>query len=199
MPVLTSKMNPKDFQASFLSCEKDTETIINKLFVKSKPYSDVLKKLLIIDQPDCLDPNKSEYQRIINEFSIHKMKEERYLLFVPRIEYLINEKFKSQILIEFDDFTPTGNDHYRDCIISFTIISPLVKWELDDYKLRPIQIAGYIDGILNGTRLTGIGTLNFIGAGQIVLDEEHAGMVVRYIATHGDDDKEKFEETWPLS
>ena len=62
-----------------------------------------------------------------------------------------------------------------------------------------MQIAGYIDGILNETRLTGIGTLKFMGASQIVLDEEHAGMVIRYVATHGDDDKEKFEETWPLS
>ena len=31
--------------SSFLSCEKDFETILKKLFVTSKPYSDVLKKL----------------------------------------------------------------------------------------------------------------------------------------------------------
>ena len=198
MPTITSRMNPKDFQASFLSCEKDMETIINKLFIKSKPYSDILKRLLIIDQPDCLDPNKQEYQNIINNFSIHKMKEEDYILLAPRIEKLIHEKFKSQILIEFDDFIPTTNTHYRDCTISFTIISPLVKWELDDYKLRPYQIAGYIDGILNNAKLSGIGTLQFMGASQVVLDEEHAGMIVRYVATHGNDDKEKFEDVWPL-
>ena len=198
MPTITSRMNPKDFQASFLSCEKDMETIINKLFIKSKPYSDILKRLLIIDQPDCLDPNKQEYQNIINNFSIHKMKEENYILLAPRIEKLIHEKFKSQILIEFDDFIPTTNTHYRDCTISFTIISPLVKWELDDYKLRPYQIAGYIDGILNNAKLSGIGTLQFMGASQVVLDEEHAGMIVRYVATHGNDDKEKFEDVWPL-
>ena len=127
MPVVTSKMNPKDFQASFLSCEKDIETIINKLFIKSKPYSDILKRLLIIDQPDCLDTSQTQYQDLINDYSIHKMKEEDYLLFVPRIEQMIHEKFKSQILIEFDDFTPTSNSHYRDCTISFTIICPLVK------------------------------------------------------------------------
>lgn len=198
MPTITSRMNPKDFQASFLSCEKDMETIINKLFIKSKPYSDILKRLLIIDQPDCLDPNKQEYQNIINNFSIHKMKEENYILLAPRIEKLIHEEFKSQILIEFDDFIPTANTHYRDCTISFTIISPLVKWELDDYKLRPYQIAGYIDGILNNAKLSGIGTLQFMGASQVVLDEEHAGMIVRYVATHGNDDKEKFEDVWPL-
>ena len=64
--------------------------------------------------------------------------------------------------------------------------------------MRPYQIAGYIDGILNNTRLSGIGTLQFAGASQVILDEEHGGVIVRYIATHGDDDKEKFEETWPL-
>ena len=126
------------------------------------------------------------------------MKEENYILLAPRIEKLIHEKFKSQILIEFDDFIPTTNTHYRDCTISFTIISPLVKWELDDYKLRPYQIAGYIDGILNNAKLSGIGTLQFMGASQVVLDEEHAGMIVRYVATHGNDDKEKFEDVWPL-
>lgn len=199
MPTLVSNMNPKDFQASFLSCEKDIETIVNKLFVKSKPYSDILKRLLIIDQPDCLDSSQTQYQTLINNYSIHKMKEEKYLLFTPRIEQIIHEKFKSQILIEFDDFVPTENSHYRDCTISFTIICPLVKWELDDYKLRPHQIAGYIDGILNNSKLSGIGTLQFMGASQLVLDEEHGGMILRYIATHGNDDKDKFEDTWPLS
>lgn len=127
MPVLTSRMKPQDFQASFLSCEKDIETIIDKLFIKSKPYSDILKRLLIIDQPDCLDMSQHEYQELINEYSVHKMKEEKYLLFVPRIEELIHSNFKSHILIEFDDFVPTDNSHYRDCTISFTIICPLVK------------------------------------------------------------------------
>lgn len=199
MPTIVNRMNPKDFKATFLSCEKDLETIINKLFVKSKPYSDILKRLLIIDQPDCLDTNQSKYKELIDQYSIHKMKEEGYLLFVPRIEQMIHEKFKTQILIEFDDFIPTDNTYYRDCTISLTIMCPLVKWELDDYKLRPTQIAGYIDGILNNAKLAGIGTLQFMGASQIVLDEEHAGMILRYIATHGNDDKDTFENTWPLS
>ena len=127
MPVITSRMNPKDFQASFLSCEKDIETIINKLFVQSKPYSDSLKRLLIIDQPDCLDSNQAQYQALINNYSVHKMKEDGYILFVPRIDQMMPEQIKSQILVEFDDFTPTGNSYYRDCTISFTIICPLIN------------------------------------------------------------------------
>ena len=198
MPTITTRMNPKDFQASFLSSEKDMETIFKKLFVESKPYSDILKRLLIIDQSDCLDPKQNKYQEIINEYSIHRMKKEGYILVIPRIEQLIHDNFKSHILIEFDDFVPTDNTHYRDCTISFTIICPLVKWELDDYKLRHMQIAGYVDGILNNARLSGIGTLQFMGASQVILDEEHGGIILRYVATHGNDDKDKFENEWPL-
>ena len=47
---------------------------------------------------------------------------------------------------------------------------------------------GYIDGILNECKLTGIGTLNFIGANEIVLSEELAGYCLMYRAVHGDDD-----------
>ena len=104
MPTITTRMNPKDFQASFLSSEKDMETIFKKLFVESKPYSDILKRLLIIDQSDCLDPKQNKYQEIINEYSIHRMKKEGYILVIPRIEQLIHDNFKSHILIEFDDF-----------------------------------------------------------------------------------------------
>ena len=44
-------MNP--FQSSFLSCEKDAEIILRKLFIESRPYSDDLKRLLVINTPDC--------------------------------------------------------------------------------------------------------------------------------------------------
>ena len=42
-----------EFNSSFLSCEKDTESIVNKLFVESRPYSDELKRLLVINTKDC--------------------------------------------------------------------------------------------------------------------------------------------------
>jgi hypothetical protein len=38
----------KPITSSFLSCEKDTELILRKLFIESRPYSNVLKKLLVI-------------------------------------------------------------------------------------------------------------------------------------------------------
>jgi hypothetical protein len=38
----------KPITSSFLSCEKDTELILRKLFVENKPYSNILKRLLVI-------------------------------------------------------------------------------------------------------------------------------------------------------
>ena len=54
--------------------------------------------------------------------------------------------------------------------------------------MRPIKIAGYIDGILNNNKLSGIGTLNFAGMNEIILDENLAGYCLMYTATHGSDD-----------
>ena len=88
------------------------------------------------------------------------------------------------MILEFDDYTPSDNPQYRNCVISFTIISHLDYWEMDDYKLRPHQIAGYIDGIMDGAKLSGIGTLQFLGASQIVLNEYLGGILLRYVATH---------------
>ena len=57
-----------EFKSSFLSCEKDAETIVKKLFVDSRPYSDMLKRLLLINTPDCLnDMTNPEYLKILKE------------------------------------------------------------------------------------------------------------------------------------
>lgn len=174
----------KDFKSNFLSAEKDQEAIWKKLFVESKPYSDKLKRLLIVNQPDCLDESKVQYRKVIDNFSLKDMKDQGYLRVVPKLAFGEHEEIKSYIILEFDDYTPSDNPQYRNCVISFTIISHLDYWEMDDYKLRPHQIAGYIDGILDGTKLSGIGTLQFLGASQLVLNEYLGGILLRYVATH---------------
>lgn len=65
---------------------------------------------------------------------------------------------------------------------------------MDDYQIRPLKIAGYIDGILNEAKLTGIGTLNFIGCNELVLDEVLSGYTLSYRAIHGNDDRIPDEE-----
>ena len=43
--------------------------------------------------------------------------------------------------------------------------------------------------MLNNQRLTGIGKLEFIGATQILVNEEFAGIKIQYSAIHGEEDK----------
>ena len=65
---------------------------------------------------------------------------------------------------------------------------------MDDFQIRPLKIAGYIDGILNNSKLTGIGELNFIGCNELVLDEVLSGYTLSYRAVHGSDDRIPDEE-----
>ncbi len=174
----------KDFKKSFLSVEKDQQLIWQKLFAENRPYSDYLKRLLVINTPDCLDESKQQYAQVLKNYSVKKLREDGYLRVVPKLAFGEHEEVKSYIILEFDDYTPSENPRFRNCVISFSIISHLDHWELDDYKLRPHQIAGYIDGILDGTRLSGIGELRFLGASQVILNEYLGGIVLRYVATH---------------
>jgi hypothetical protein len=52
----------KPVYSSLLTCDKDVEKILKTLFISSKPYSDILKRLLIINSKDCLDLSKQEYK-----------------------------------------------------------------------------------------------------------------------------------------
>jgi hypothetical protein len=47
----------KPIYSTFLSCDKDIQMILKTLFVTSRPYSDILKKLLVINSKDCLEKN----------------------------------------------------------------------------------------------------------------------------------------------
>ena len=43
--------------------------------------------------------------------------------------------------------------------------------------------------MFNNKHLTGIGKLEFMGANQIILNDEYAGFSLMYQAIHGDEDK----------
>lgn len=174
-------------KSSFLSCEKDTETILKRLFVDSRPYSDILKRLLIINNKDCLSTNIN-YQQKIDKYSLSRMYEEGYIRLSPNLDLGENEDLKSYIIITFDNFSPSGNLEFRDCVIMIDVICNTECWELNDFKLRPIQIVGYIDGILNNLQLSGIGHINFVGCNELILSEDLSGYCLMYIATHGTDD-----------
>lgn len=181
----------KKISSSFLSCEKDTETILRKLFVESRPYSDTLKKLLIINTKDCLTSNNPNYQNKINSLNMKDLVDNQYIRLSPKLKFEEHEEVKSYILISFDNFTPNENNpEFRDCTVAFDIFCHTDCWNLDNYQLRPLKIAGYIDGILNGTRLSGIGEFQFMGCNELILDENLAGYTLMFKAIHsveGDD------------
>lgn len=187
-----SKMNGfrGEFESSFLSCEKDTEAIIRKLFVDSKPYSDLLKRLLLINTSDCLnDMTNQTYIEKIKNTTIKDLKDQGYLRLEPKIKLQENADVKSYLVISFDNFVPNAtNPKFRDCIVMIDIICHTDYWDVGNFRLRPLKIAGYIDGILNESRLSGIGTFQFAGCNEIVLSEELSGYCLMYTAVHGSDD-----------
>ena len=177
-------------KSSFLSFEKDVETILKALFVQSFPHSDGLKRLLVLNTKDCLDNTTSQvYEDKLKEMTLAKLIKEGYIKLNPKIRMPEHEEVKSYIIISVDNFTPTSNPIYRDCTLTFDIICHLDYWDIGDYRQRPIKIAGYIDGLLNNAKLSGIGRLEFLGMNELILNEDLAGYTLMYRATHGNDDR----------
>lgn len=166
--------------SSFMSLEKDYRLIINKLL-----GNEDFKKLLYRTDKTCLStscPNLSEDE-------VLDLIKKKYIKIVPKVE--VEPDLKAQVIISFDNFVKSGNSEFRDCDIVFDIICNFKIWELNDFQLRPYKIAGIIDSMFNNQKLTGIGTVNFTGASQIVLSDELAGLTLMYSVTHGKDDRVK--------
>ena len=167
--------NVKMPKSSFLSMEKDTSLIINKMLDNPR-----LKRLLYYTSKDALNrPNLNEDQSLdlIN----------KNIKIVPKL--YVDGSVLNYIVINFKNFTPSENPEFRDNIIEFDIICHFDQWQLQDFALRPYKIAAEIDSMFNNTHLTGIGLLQFVGATQTVLTDEFAGVCLLYEATHGGEDK----------
>ena len=178
-------------QSSFLSVGKDAEIILRKLFIESKPYSDLLKRLLLINTKDCLDTSIKAYNDIIKEKgTLPKLIQNQQIRLIPKVRFFEHEDTYSYIILTFNDFVPNvKNLEYRDCFVNFDILCHTDYWDLGDYQLRPYMIAGYIDGILNNARLSGMGDFSFISCNHLILDEHLAGLSLTYRAVHFVEDK----------
>lgn len=176
-------------ESYLLSCEKDLCGIVEKLFVTGKNKEE-LTRLLVINTPDCLDnTTNSAYLEKIKEMTPKKMRDEKYICFEPRVTMAENEEIKSRLIISFDKFYPNPtNPYYMDAGIVIDILCHHETWDIGNYRLRPIKIAGYVNNILNNTRLSGLGTLTFNGMSELILNENLSGYTLFYSATHGADD-----------
>ena len=132
--------------------------------------------------------NNAAYDDLIKQYSISRLKKEGYIRTIPRLNLKEHEDIKSYIIIMMDDFTPTSNDKYRDCTITFFVFSEYDYAEMDNYEYRPIKIAGFIDGAMRDAKLAGIGKLKFIGAQQVPLNEYWGGVALMYVTTHGEEE-----------
>lgn len=182
-----------NLKSSFQSVEKDVEIILRKLFIENKPLSDELKKLLIINTKDCLDTtNAAKYKLIIDEYNLKKLVDEQYIRLTPKLKFKEHEEIKSYLLISMDNFVPNqSNPEFRDCTVTFDIICHTEYWDIGNYRIRPLKIAGVIDGILNNSKLTGIGTFQFLGCNELILNEELAGYTLMFTAIHQTDGDDK--------
>ena len=162
-------------KSSFLSMEKDMGLIVNMIM-----KNDRLKKMLFYTSRDCLDkPNVTED----DTFEMFG----KQIKIVPKL--YVDSSVLNYIIISFDNFTPSGNPEFRDNIIEFDIICHFDQWHMKDFALRPYKIAAELDTMFNEQHLTGIGTLQFLGANQMILTDEYAGLCLMYQAVHGEEDK----------
>ena len=139
-----------------------------------------LCKMLYYTDRDALDrPALTEEQRL-GMFG-------KQIKIVPKI--YIDGSVLAYVIISFDNFTPGANPQFRDNIITFDVICHFDQWHLNDFQLRPYRIAAEIDSMFNEQHLTGIGELHFMGANQIILNDEFAGLTLMYQAVHGEEDK----------
>ena len=165
-------------KSSFLSMEKDMHLISNMLLKNQR-----LKKMLHYTTPNCLSKPDLTEEESVEIFG-------KNIKMVPKL--YVDNSVLNYIIVSFDNFTPnSSNPEFRDNIIEFDIICHFDQWTLKDFQLRPYRIAAEIDSMFDEKHLTGIGTLKFLGANQMILTDEYAGLCLMYVAVHGDEDKIK--------
>lgn len=173
MRVGKDYFNPK---SSFLTVEKDFALIANKMLKNQD-----LMKLLYYTQPDCLKAPDLTTDQIMSLLNTK-------IRIVPKID--ISPECPIQVLIAFDNFLPNAfNPEYRDHTIEFSVLCHPDHWNLGNFQLRPYKIIGLIDAMFNNQKMTGIGTLRFIGCNDLVLNEQLMGLTAVYQSTHSTEDE----------
>ena len=163
-------------KSSFLSIEKDLGIITNEVI-----QNDRIKKLLYYTTRDALHQKNLTADESLALFG-------KNIKIVPKL--YVDGSVLNYIIVNFDNFIPNRtNPEFRDNIVEFDIVCHFDQWQLDDFQLRPYRIAAELDSMFDDKHLTGIGTLQFMGANQIILTDEFAGLCLMFEAIHGEEDK----------
>lgn len=164
-------------KSSFLSIDKDMSIITDYLMKNNR-----LKKLLYYTTKDCLSREDLTEDQTLELFG-------KNIKIVPKLQ--VDGAVLNYIIISFDNFSGNRtNPEFRDNLIEFDIICHFDQWQLNDFQLRPYKIAAEIDSMFDGQKLSGIGELEFLGASQMILTDDYAGVCLLYSAIHGEDDKQ---------
>lgn len=160
----------------FLAMEKDFSLIANAMLSDDK-----LLKLLYYTQPDCLKgPDLTPEQKL--SLLNHQIR------IIPKVD--IEQDCPNFIIIYFSDFEPNmKNPQFMDCKVRFNILCHPDHWNLGNFKLRPYKIAGELQKLFNNKKMTGIGTMQFESADNLVLNEQLMGLTVVYSAIYGGEDE----------
>ena len=163
-------------KSGFLSTEKDMSIIVDMMLKNEN-----LKKMLYYTTKDCLNKPKLTADESLELFG-------KNIKIVPKLQ--VDKSVLCYIIVSFDNFTLNNtNPQFRDNIVEFDIICHFDQWQMQDFELRPYKIAAEIDSMFNDKHLTGIGKLEFLGANQMILTDEFAGLCLMYNAIHGEEDK----------
>ena len=168
--------NYREPQSSFMSVEKDLTIITDKMLQDKR-----LCKLLFHTTKNAL-----KLRDLTEKEKIELL--QKNIKIVPKL--YVDGSVLAYVIISFDNFvTNAENTQFRDNIVTFDIICHFDQWQLEDFQLRPYRIAAEIDTLFNNQKLTGIGTFQFLGCNQIILNDEFAGLTLMYSAIHGGEDK----------
>lgn len=151
--------HPGNFiQESFSFLANDLELVVERLFSDQQ-----LLKLLFHTTNDSL--SKPD---IIDAKDLQTISEE-CIKISPNIQ--IPPSKRSMIMVTVDSIIPSDNPKFVSYNLIFDVLCPVELWMMDDYMLRPFKIMHEIDQLFNNQKLTGIGTVQFMGAGLMPLGD----------------------------
>lgn len=169
-------------KSSLLGMPKDAALIMSKITSNQR----ILKLLWYNTRDWEKKPNVTGEQ-------IKEMFDTKQISSVPKIK--IDRADKTYLRLTYGSITRNAtNPFYRDNTFGIDIVCHYDLWDLGDFEERPYRLAGEIDSILDGSRLSGIGKLEFISCVPYVYDDEFAGTTLTYLAYRGNEDKH-----WPLN